>query len=122
MKYIITPSGLKQKARKSYLFMKRSFSVVNDLKEIILDFALKQYNGGKRRFLIIGDGELSDITELVLSSARLSDVEIIRAQKRHPFYNGIVVFNTKDITVENNKDTIDIWKEAERLYGSNYEL
>ncbi|MFC2091171.1 winged helix-turn-helix transcriptional regulator [Elusimicrobiota bacterium] len=48
--YMITPKGIKQKAEKSYRFMKRSFSVINDLKGMIVDFAVDQHNyTGKRR-------------------------------------------------------------------------
>ena len=121
VKYIITPKGIKEKAKKSYNFMKRSLSVISDLKKQITDFALKQYESGKRDFVIIGDGELSGITELVLGALNLEGVKIVK-KKDLKETNGGVVFNTSEHIVKSGNGNINIWKEAEKLYGSKYEF
>ena len=122
MSYIITPRGLKEKARKSYGFMKRSLSVINELKKRITDFALAKYAEGKREFLVLGSGELSDITELVLNSLKLEDVSIVKESGKNVRYNDRVVFNTAHNGDSSSDDRMDIWKEAEELYGRNYEI
>lgn len=122
MSYIITPRGLKEKARKSYKFMRRSFSVINKLKGRITDFAMDQYSGGKREFLILGNGELSDITEFVLNSLKLEDVKIVKVNKRFIMENNSVIFNTTRSGENNHDNQLNIWKEAEKLYGSSYEI
>ena len=121
VRYIITPKGLKEKAKKSINFMKRSFSVISDLKELISHFAIKQYKAGRRKFVILGEGELSDITELVLRALDLKDVSIVK-KTVFKSTNGDVVFNTTEDEVEEGNGNINIWKEAEKLYGSKYEF
>lgn len=121
VRYIITPSGMKEKARKSYGFMKRSFSVITRIKAIITDFALKQHSEGIKEFIIIGNGELSEITELVLNSLELKDVKITRTSGKKINGNNAVVFNTTQ-NYDHIKNQLNIWMEAEKLYGSSYEI
>ncbi|MFH1414732.1 MAG: winged helix-turn-helix transcriptional regulator [Elusimicrobiota bacterium] len=122
VKYIITPSGLKEKARKSYRFMKRSLSVINELKGRIVDYMLKKYEEGCRKFVIIGKGELSDITELVINSLRLEGVDISIEDDFVDDQDGIVFLNTARKNGHTYRNQIDIWKEAEKLYGRSYEI
>lgn len=128
IKYFITPRGLKEKTQKTYQFMKRSLTVISNLKDIITDFAVKEYDKGKRNFLIKGAGELSDITELVLKSLKLEGIEI-KKMVDISSANGknTVVFSTisdirDTVNSSSTNDELNIWREAEKLYGSNYEF
>ncbi|MFC2061366.1 winged helix-turn-helix transcriptional regulator [Elusimicrobiota bacterium] len=122
--YIITPQGLKEKTRKTYRFMKRSFSVIGRLNDSITEFAIKKYSEGKRDYIIVGDGELSDLTELVLNSLKKQDIKVVKiADKNNLKHNGSVVFNTiYSYAGKTGGNELNIWIEAEKLYGSNYEL
>ncbi|MFC2061397.1 winged helix-turn-helix transcriptional regulator [Elusimicrobiota bacterium] len=122
--YIITPQGLKERTRKTYRFMKRSFSVIGRLSDNITEFAMKKYSEGKKDFIIVGKGELSDLTELVLNSLKKKDINVIKmADKDSLKHNGAVIFNTvHSYTGQNGGNELNIWIEAEKLYGSNYEL
>ncbi len=123
MKYIITPRGLREKAHKSYKFMKRSFSVINRLKGKITDFAFEKYTSGRRNFIILGSGELSDITELVLDSLKLENVKIMKIDKKTSFaVTASVVFNTAPEDNGFKDNQLNVWREAEKLYGSSYEI
>ncbi|MBN2406688.1 MAG: winged helix-turn-helix transcriptional regulator [Elusimicrobia bacterium] len=122
IKYFITARGLKEKTRKSYKFMMRSFSVINKLKKRIEHYAIEEYNKGGRSFVILGEGELSFITELVLGSLKFKDVTIRRVSKENINGEDAVVFNTAHDSANGFKSQIDIWTEAEKLYGSNYEF
>ncbi len=122
VRYIITPRGLKEKAKKSYKFMRRSFSVINRLKEIIIEFALNEYKKGNKEFTVLGDGELSDITELVLSALNYEDLVILRKDNKEELTDNTVVFNTLRNGDVSYSKQINIWSEAEKLYGRNYEI
>lgn len=124
IKYIITPRGLKEKTRKTYNFMKRSFSVIKKIEIIISDFAVKMRDDGKEEFIIIGEGELSDITRLVLHSLNFKSITIsvkdngpVNIDKKQ------AIFNTSQKNTDYpGSSELNIWKEAEKLYGSSYEL
>ena len=45
IKYVLTPEGLKEVAKRSYNYIKRTIKNVYDFKELILDFV------GKQKFL-----------------------------------------------------------------------
>ncbi|MFW6172158.1 MAG: winged helix-turn-helix transcriptional regulator [Elusimicrobiota bacterium] len=123
IKYMVTPKGIKEKTKKTYKFMKRSFSVINELKDFITDSAIKKYNNKSRRFLILGSGELSDICELVLNSLKLEDVQIERIDRLNPIENHTVIFNTtQDNSLRNKKNVVNIFEKAEKIYGSKYEF
>ncbi len=118
--YIITPKGLKEKTGKSYAFMKRSLRALGSLRKIIEEHALARYEEGVRNFVILGSGELSDITELSIRALNLEGGNIIRKETR----NGIrdaAVFNTTPESF-NKEKTLDIWSLAGEIYGSDYEL
>ena len=118
--YMITPEGLKKKTKKTYSFMKRSLKAVSSLRGNIENFAIDMYGEGIRKFVIVGSGELSDITELTLKAMHLEEVSIEKKQK-FTSSKRAAVFNTTSEGVQGD-NVIDIWREAEKLYGSNYEF
>lgn len=121
--YMVTPKGLKQKARRSYRFMKKNFSVILKLRQLIEDYARKKYTKGSRTFIVTGAGELADITELVLKSLDLEDVQIKRKLKSGKTEEEGVVFDTdiKGSSVERDR-YINIGVKAQKLYGGEYEF
>jgi len=125
VRYMVTPKGLREKTKKSYRFMKRSFEVMSGLRGMIMDYAEENYKQGIRDFVIKGNGELSEITELVLNSLALENANVRRAAASEEINSGTIVFNTAHEHEEENKESryeLNLWKEAEKLYGGNYEF
>jgi DNA-binding MarR family transcriptional regulator len=121
--YMVTPKGLKQKARRSYHFMKKNFSVILKLRQIIEDYARKKYTQGNRTFIVTGVGELADITELVLKSLDLEGLQIKRNLKSGKTEKGGVVFDTDiESSPEERDGYINIGLKAQKLYGGEYEF
>jgi len=120
IRYIITPKGIKEQTKKTYKFMKRSLKVVSKIKKKIENFAIEMYGDGLKKFIIIGNGELSDITEIILKAMQLRGVSIEKKLN----YNGTnkaAIFNTTSDKIKGS-NVIDILNEAGKLYGSSYEL
>ena len=125
--YIITPSGMNEKAHKSYHFMRRSFSVMMELKKNIEAKINSAYGSGKiEKVIINGSGELAEITELILKSLDLNGMALEKLDEKEirPLLKNTVIFNTRSdyIYTKNDITVFDLWEESERLYGSTYEL
>ena len=67
IEYILTPEGFIEKAKKSYRYILKTIGQVSLLKQRIQELVLKEYARGKRKFLILGDGELEELTEVALN-------------------------------------------------------
>ncbi len=123
IKYILTPRGMKEKTKKTYRFMKRSFKVIGKLKQKIAGYAAGKYEKGCRKFIILGTGELAEITEIVLKSLDLEDSEILSVETLEEDIEEGVIFNTDSDKLEvKNDNVLNLWDKAEELYGSRYEL
>ncbi|MDA3792360.1 MAG: winged helix-turn-helix transcriptional regulator [Elusimicrobia bacterium] len=131
--YIVTPKGFKQKARRSYRFMKKNLSVILKLKEAIAEEAEKKHKLGKRIFIVTGNSELADITEMVLRSQELKDSVIKREYEGFKANKDTAVFDSSDKRADKNKGKstgaylkagayVDIRQKAQELYGGEYEF
>jgi len=119
IRYLLTPRGIKEKSRKTYLFMLRSLSAVTEIRTLVEEYVSEKYASGVRSFIIIGGGELSDIAELTIKAMHLEDAEVIKTLKLNGEKGAVLHASHSERVYPGG---IDLWKEAETIYGSSYEL
>jgi len=76
MRYVLTPKGSAELARRSYDYLLHVISTFGELREGITALANDLYRQGKRRFVIYGKSDVADIAELACGSAGFPDVHI----------------------------------------------
>lgn len=75
MRYILTPKGFAEKVRKSYAFALRTLRAHEAIRRRLDEALRRQIARGQRRFVVVGDGELAKLLELVLLDLRSEGVE-----------------------------------------------
>lgn len=88
IKYVLTPEGLKEVAKRSYNYIKRTIKNVYDFKELILDFVGKQKFLGIKNIILLGEDDIAFIIEYACHKNEIS------------FYNIKDINN--DFNIENN--------------------
>ena len=81
MEYILTPEGFKEKARKSYQYFLKTIDSLGTLKRKIIQVLREEYSKGRKKFVILGDGELAIIVEAALKDLRGMDFEYRKVKK-----------------------------------------
>ena len=76
MRYVLTPKGSAELARRSYDYLLHVISTFGELREGITALAEDLYRQGKRRFVIYGKSDVADIAELACGSAGFPDVHV----------------------------------------------
>ncbi len=74
-KYMLTPKGFAEKARKSYAFALRTIELLRIVKTNIQEVILKMYHHGYRDFRVSGTGEILALTEMVFRELELKDIK-----------------------------------------------
>ena len=72
IKYVLTPEGLKEVAKRSYNYIKRTIKNVYDFKELILDFVGKQKFLGIKNIVLLGEDDITFIIEYACQKNNLS--------------------------------------------------
>lgn len=76
VRYILTPKGFTEKAKKSYRFILKTIDSLKNIKQEIQNLIMKEYGKGEREFVICGVGELATIAEIAFRDLGLKDVRI----------------------------------------------
>ncbi|MDD5687463.1 MAG: winged helix-turn-helix transcriptional regulator [Elusimicrobia bacterium] len=107
IQYFLTPKGFSEKAKKSYNYTLKTISVLKLIREKIQSLVMERYKSGAKNFLIVGDNELADLTEIAIKKLSIPDVKYSRAVKIEKIANNTVIFYTvKNKTTENSVDLI----------------
>ena len=72
IKYVLTPEGLKEVAKRSYNYIKRTIKNVYDFKELILDFVGKQKSLGIKNIILLGEDDIAFIIEYACQKNEIS--------------------------------------------------
>lgn len=76
MRYILTPKGFSEKAKKSYNYTVKTIREFKRYIEKIREFILNEYSAGTKEFVIIGDGEMIGIIEFVFKTIDIPDIVV----------------------------------------------
>jgi len=94
IQYILTPKGFSEKAKKSYNYTLKTIKQLRAIREGIQELILKEYRNGKTEFIIEGENDLADITELAFKNlAHLN----LKYSKNGTRKNNCVVLSRKRI-------------------------
>lgn len=98
--YMLTRRGFREKAKKSYRYMKNLIHDINDVKEQIKYFLQKKYSEGYRVFQLKGDGDIAVLVELSLNELALKDARILKTNISEIKENTIVINCGNDLFTE----------------------
>ncbi|MBN1385116.1 MAG: winged helix-turn-helix transcriptional regulator [Elusimicrobia bacterium] len=104
IQYLLTPKGFAEKAEKSYNYTLKTINRLTLWRGRIQKLIIEKYDSGMRDFLIIGENELADLTEIIFNKLSLPDVKYSRElQYRKSAENGsVLVFNTSEGKMNGN--------------------
>jgi len=84
VRYLLTPRGFSEKARKSYNYTVKTIREFSRYVENLRNFILNEYEKGTKEFYIKGDGEILNLIEFVfktIESKKSRKVYIICGKK-----------------------------------------
>lgn len=106
IQYILTPKGFSEKAKKSYNYTIRTINTLTLIRKKIQNLAMSKYKTGIKNFMVVGDNELADLTEMSLKKLPVSDAKYSRELKANKVSDApTLVFNTKN---KNDKNSINL--------------
>ena len=101
IRYVLTPDGLKEVAKRSYNYIKRTIKNVYDYKELILNFIQEEKLKGIKQVILLGEDDIAFIIEYA-------------CQK-----NNISFFNYKRIDTDFNIEKDSLFLLSETISESN---
>lgn len=117
VQYILTPQGLIEKTKKSYRYLLKTINQFSLAKQKIQELVLNQYRKGKKEFLILGDGELADLTEIALKDLNKEDLIYKKISQRQRFDGAnsvVLIVNPKFGYLKNNSRYLNLLSEISR--------
>ncbi|MEW6556130.1 MAG: winged helix-turn-helix transcriptional regulator [Elusimicrobiota bacterium] len=81
IRYLLTPKGFSEKARKSYNYTLRTITILSHIRSTIQNLIFEKYNSGIKNFFIDGDNELADLTESAFKKLDIPDINYYRRIK-----------------------------------------
>src|SRR5438128_8230552 len=74
IKYLLTPRGMGEKSRLTYLYMQYSLSYYRDMRQRLKDVLSGLSSAGAKRIVIAGTGELAELADI---SVRVLDLTLV---------------------------------------------
>ncbi|HRY29845.1 MAG TPA: winged helix-turn-helix transcriptional regulator [Elusimicrobiota bacterium] len=84
MSYLLTPKGLSEKTSRSYQYLQRSIRTFQEARFRIENMIKKMISEGHRNFVILGEGEIADVVDVILSGYRSSGLIFRRSKEGNP--------------------------------------
>ena len=72
IRYVLTPDGLKEVARRSYNYVKRTIKNVYDYKELIVNYIQEKKLKGIKKVVLLGEDDIAFIIEYACQKNNLS--------------------------------------------------
>ena len=81
IKYLLTPRGMAEKSRLTYLYMQYSLTYYRDMRERLKVVLTERANAGAKRIVICGTGELAELAYISLREMDLTLVGFVDGNK-----------------------------------------
>ena len=81
IKYLLTPSGVAEKSRLTYLYMQYSLTYYRNMRERLKVVLMEHANAGAKRIVICGTGELAELAYISLREIDLTLVGFVDGGK-----------------------------------------
>ena len=116
LQYFLTPRGMAEVANRTYQYFFRTIHSLGEIKAKIQSLLLKEYSQGRRKFIILGDGELAEITEIALRNLNKKDVTYFKHPHHISPVNGegkdsLFLITKPEQKIKNGNSSLDILKE-----------
>ena len=85
VRYLLTPQGLAEKSRLTYLYMEYSLSHYRDMRARLRDALFLATQNGAKRVVIYGTGELAEMAYLSLREMQMTLVGFVDDGQRESF-------------------------------------
>src|SRR5437660_10716732 len=85
IKYLLTPRGMGEKSRLTYLYMQYSLSYYRDMRQRLKDVLSGLSSAGAKRIVIYGTGELAELAYLTLCEMDLTLVGFVDGKRGTTF-------------------------------------
>ncbi len=109
VKYFLTPAGIAQKIKRTHQYLSYSFHFLKEIKFRIQTILLAEYKKGKRKFIISGNGELADITEIALRNLGKKDITYSKASPGEiDDENSLLLITDSKQKIINNKFSLNL--------------
>lgn len=95
VRYMLTPKGFAEKARKSYKYTLKSIAMLQKMSEAIRSVIADEVSKGYKRFLVSGNGELGFLSEIALRAMQASGVTWSRDNSVPGQFDVILELNPK---------------------------
>jgi len=92
IRYSLTPSGIGEKARKSYRYTIKTIASLKTIRSGLRQVLQDSYDQGNRDFMIVGNNDLSDLVEITLRDFGSSDLKVERLPESPRSYEGTGVY------------------------------
>lgn len=81
IKYLLTPQGMAEKTRLTYLYMQYSLTYYRDMRERLKVVLTERAKAGAKRIVICGTGELAELAYISLREMDLTLVGFVDGEK-----------------------------------------
>ena len=85
IKYLLTPRGMAEKSRLTYLYMQYSLSYYRDMRQRLKRVLSGLSRAGAKRIVIYGTGELAELTYLSIREMDLTLVGFVNGEQGETF-------------------------------------
>ena len=110
VKYFLTPRGIAQKIKRSHQYLSYTFHSLKEIKYKIQTVLLTEYKKGRRKFIISGNGELADITEIALRNLGKKDIAYTKVSSEEEINdkNSLLLITDSKQKIINNKFSLNL--------------
>ena len=85
IKYLLTPRGMAEKSRLTYLYMQYSLTYYRDMRQRLKRVLSESSSAGAKRIVIYGAGELAELAYLTIREMDLTLVGFVNGQQDQTF-------------------------------------
>lgn len=80
IKYLLTPTGITEKSRLTFLYAKQSFELYRDMRRQLINILSEISRSGVNRVIIVGTGELAELAYISLQELEMTLVGFVERE------------------------------------------
>ena len=100
IRYVLTPDGLKEVAKRSYNYIKRTIKNVYDYKELILNYIQEEKEKGTKNIILLGEDDIAFIIEYACQKNNLTFCNIKQITSDLKIENSTIFLLSENICEE----------------------
>ncbi len=98
IRYVLTPEGLKEVAKRSYNYIKRTIKNVYDYKELILSYITNKKNNGIQNVILLGEDDIAFIIEYACQKNNVSFSNVKKIDKGESVDNNTLLLLSESVS------------------------